>query len=118
MKTKQLAEYRKNLIQMREEILESLKVSQVASREYGGDDVPDIGDVSSTTYNRDVLYSLGETKRQTLLDIDIALDLLDNDEYAICQSCGDDIAPKRMEVRPFSRYCIDCKTDVERFGER
>lgn len=118
MEEKQIEEYRKKLMDMREELLAELKNSQEASREYADGEVPDIGDVSSATYNRDVLFSLGETQRQMLRDIDEALDLLEQGEYATCQSCGEDIAPKRMEVRPFSRYCIDCKTDVERFGER
>ena len=37
-------------------------------------------------------------------------------EYGICMECGEEISPRRMEVRPFSRYCIECKTDIEKFG--
>ncbi|HKK00723.1 MAG TPA: TraR/DksA C4-type zinc finger protein, partial [Desulfuromonadales bacterium] len=58
-----------------------------------------------------------ETQRRTLVDIDAALERVADGSYGICQRCEEPIAPRRMEVRPFSRYCIDCKTDVEKFGE-
>jgi DnaK suppressor protein len=47
----------------------------------------------------------------------VALDQIEKGEYGICMSCGEQISPRRMEVRPFSRYCIECKIDIEKFGE-
>ena len=88
-----------------------------ASRELGTDGVPDIGDMSSQTYSRDVLLNLNETQRRKILDIDAALERLAKGEYGICVRCEEEIPPRRMEVRPFSRYCVECKAEVEKFGE-
>ena len=63
------------------------------------------------------LFNVSETKRQRIQDIDVALEQIEKGEYGICMSCGEEISPRRMEVRPFSRYCIECKTDIEKFGE-
>ncbi len=117
MEQHELEQAKERLLKMRREVMKEVQESSAAAREMGQGDVPDIGDMSSNTYHRDVLLNLSETHRQKIRDIDAALDRLDTGEYGICMRCEEEISPKRMEVRPFSRYCIDCKTDVEKFGE-
>lgn len=113
----QLEQAKERLLQMRREVMKEVRNASATSREMGQDGVPDIGDMSANTYSRDVLLNLSESQRQKIRDIDVALDRLAQGQYGICARCGDEIAARRMEVRPFSRYCIDCKTDVEKFGE-
>lgn len=117
MDSQQIEEARKKLLKMRQETLQGVKDSHQACRELGQDGVGDIGDISSNTYSRDVLMNLGENQRQLIRDIDAALERIAQGEYGECLRCGEEIAPRRMEVRPFSRYCVDCKTEVEKFGE-
>ena len=106
-----------DLLKMRREVLYEVNSSYETCRELGQDGVPDIGDMSANTYSREVLMNLSETQRQKVRDIDAALERLSVGEYGVCASCGEEIAPRRMEVRPFSRYCIECKADIEKFGE-
>ena len=113
----QLEAARERLLRLRLEVMREVRNAVDTSREMGQNGVPDIGDMSANTYSRDVLLNLSENQRQKIRDIDAALERLAQGEYGICVRCGDEIAPRRMEVRPFSRYCIDCKTDVEKFGE-
>ena len=113
----QLEAARERLLRLRLEVMREVRNAPDASCEMGQDGVPDIGDMSANTYSRDLLLNLSENQRQKIRDIDVALERLAQGEYGICARCGDEIAPRRMEVRPFSRYCIDCKTDVEKFGE-
>jgi len=115
--SERFAEVKKILLQERQSLLREVSNSYEACREIGQDGVPDIGDMSSATYSRDVLFNVSETQRQRIHDIDVALEQIEKGEYGICMSCGEEISPRRMEVRPFSRYCIECKTDIEKFGE-
>lgn len=115
--TKRFAEVTKQLQKERQELLKEISNSYEACREIGQDGVPDIGDMSSAAYSRDVLFNVSETQRQRIHDINVALEQIEKGEYGICMSCGEEISPRRMEVRPFSRYCIECKTDIEKFGE-
>ena len=39
---------------------------------------------------------------------DAALLRIDNGEYGECLNCGEDIAPKRLELDPANPVCIDC----------
>jgi DnaK suppressor protein len=113
----QFAKVKEDLLKQRKELLQEVSNSYETCREIGQDGVPDIGDMSSLAYSRDVLFNLSETQRQRIHDIDVALDQIEKGAYGICMSCGEEISPRRMEVRPFSRYCIECKTDIEKFGE-
>jgi DnaK suppressor protein len=45
--------------------------------------------------------------QQSLRDIELG-------DYGICDVCGDRIALKRLKVRPVTRHCIDCKTEMEK----
>jgi len=118
MEKTEIEEARNRLLQMRRDAVQEVHEAGAASRELGQDGVPDIGDMSATTYSRDVLYNLSEVQRQRLLDIDAALERLERGEYGVCAECGEEIDPQRMKVRPFSRFCIECKTDLEKFGAK
>ncbi len=117
METDNLIKVKQNLLQMRKEILQEARNAHSASLTLGNDGVADIGDMSANSYQQDVLMSLGQTQRARIHDIDAALERVEQGVYGICASCEDPIAPRRLEVRPFSRYCIDCKTEIEKFGE-
>ena len=55
----------------------------------------------------------GRRRRQKLLQIDAALQRIEEDDYGYCQECGEDIAPARLEVDPTVRLCISCATAKE-----
>lgn len=42
-----------------------------------------------------------------------ALERIDNGVYGICDECGEDISFKRLEARPVTTKCIDCKENEE-----
>ena len=117
MEEEELQEIRKKLLKMREELLAEAEKSYEASQSLGKDGVPDIGDMSSNSYNQEVLMNLSEAQRGRVRDIDAALERMDNGVYGLCARCEEEIPTRRMEVRPFSRYCVDCKSEVEKFGE-
>jgi DnaK suppressor protein len=48
-----------------------------------------------------------------LKKIDEALERINNGTFGICESCGEEISLKRLEARPVTTLCIDCKTRQE-----
>ena len=115
--SKEFTQVKEQLLKQRKELLQEVSNSYEVCREIGQDGVPDIGDMSSAAYSRDVLFNVSETQRQRIHDIDVALEQIEKGEYGICMGCGEEISPRLMEVRPFSHDCIECKTDIEKFGE-
>jgi RNA polymerase-binding transcription factor DksA len=43
-----------------------------------------------------------------------ALELLETGEYGVCEECGEDIAPARLEWLPEARTCVGCQERRER----
>ena len=117
MDEEQLDAARQRLLEMREELVTGSLKAYAASQELGKDGVPDIGDMSSNSYTQEVLMNLSETQRARVRDIDAALERMDMGVYGLCARCEEEIPARRMEVRPFSRYCVECKSEVEKFGE-
>ncbi|RLB77738.1 MAG: hypothetical protein DRH06_03175 [Deltaproteobacteria bacterium] len=117
MEVVELAETREHLLQLRAEVLAESERAYAASQSLGKDGVPDIGDMSSNSYHQEVLMNLSETQRSRVRDIDAAIERMDKGVYGLCMRCEEEISARRMEVRPFSRYCVDCKAEVEKFGE-
>ncbi|NTW60937.1 MAG: RNA polymerase-binding protein DksA, partial [Nitrospirae bacterium] len=50
--------------------------------------------------------------------IDEASALIDVGSYGICESCGGQIGLKRLEARPVTTLCIECKTEQEENEKR
>jgi DnaK suppressor protein len=64
--------------------------------------------MASRTNNRELLL-IDQAKRQ-LEDIDQSLNRLETGTYGICQNCGGDIQPARLEVMPTAALCVDCQS--------
>ncbi|MFW6189831.1 MAG: TraR/DksA family transcriptional regulator [Planctomycetota bacterium] len=51
-----------------------------------------------------------------LEEIQHALEKLEDGTYGVCDDCGEEIAERRLEVRPFAARCVACKEQQERNG--
>ncbi len=51
-----------------------------------------------------------ERRRVEISQIDAALQRMEEDEFGYCVECGEDIAPKRLELNPAIARCVDCAT--------
>ena len=67
-------------------------------------------DAAAITSERTEVLGLVGTLKNQLSDVDAAVEKLDAGTYGVCESCGKDIGAARMEGRPTSRYCVDCKS--------
>ena len=59
------------------------------------------------------MLKLKGRERKLLAKIDEAIEKIDNGTYGICESCGEEINIKRLEARPVTTMCIECKTEQE-----
>ena len=51
-----------------------------------------------------------DRERKLINKIAVSIELIKQDEYGWCESCGVEIGIKRLEARPTATHCIDCKT--------
>lgn len=57
---------------------------------------------------------LEENRKTEIAQIDLALIKMSVGDYGVCESCGDDISPKRLRVLPWARLCVECARDFEK----
>ena len=56
---------------------------------------------------------LRERESRLIRKIETALQKIDEGDFGICESCGEDIPLPRLKARPVTAYCIECKTKME-----
>jgi DnaK suppressor protein len=105
---------RKLLLKEREQIIGDVKQIYESSQEVGQDGIQDIGDEAANVYNKQILLTLNENERLRLKEVDEALDRIVTGAYGICEECGELIGLKRLEVKPVAKYCVPCKTKLEK----
>jgi len=55
----------------------------------------------------------GQRREMMLREIASALKRIDDGGYGVCEGCDEPINPKRLEVDPTVRLCIDCASASE-----
>ena len=65
------------------------------------------GDLGTETFEREKDFSLLEQLEAEIGDLDAALRKIDEGTYGICEVCGTEIDPERLEAMPGTRTCIE-----------
>jgi DnaK suppressor protein len=70
---------------------------------------PDLGDQATAEMDRNFMLRLRGRERKLLKKIDEAVERIDQHVFGICDRCGDEIDIRRLEARPVTTMCIECK---------
>lgn len=105
------------LLAMKEQTLLEIKRSIKKGSEVSVGEEPtgDIYDQASSERDRELGLLLNDREREKLHSIDEALLRIAEGEYGICEECDEDIPMGRLKVLPFTRHCVKCKSDLEKF---
>lgn len=76
-----------------------------------------MADLGTDNYRRDFQLGLLSDGVDVLEMIDEALQRLEDSEYGICLDCGEPIPRKRLEAKPYAKYCTQCKSKREAMDE-
>lgn len=60
--------------------------------------------------------ALRDKNDRHLLDVEAAIQRLDDGTYGACIRCGRPIAAERLDALPWAAHCIDCQRIVGRRG--
>jgi DnaK suppressor protein len=105
---------KKNLLNMKKEILQHLAAENAEFHEIVEDTDPkDLADIASDDIDRRILEALGNQELKTLKLIENALARIENGRYGKCMRCDEKIPRERLEAIPYAVLCIKCKTSEE-----
>ncbi|PID45712.1 MAG: RNA polymerase-binding protein DksA [Proteobacteria bacterium] len=112
MERELVEKFRIQLEQKREDIIREADKT-LADMTDQNNNIPDPNDRATIESDRSFELRIRDRERKLLGKIEEALIRIEEGEYGICESCGDDINIKRLEARPVTTLCIDCKTRQE-----
>jgi DnaK suppressor protein len=93
-----------------DELLAQHRADQIQLREESVADAEDLSTRDSASHQQ---LSILEVRNQMRLQVEAALQRLDEGTYGICEDCLTPINEERLEAMPFARRCIDCQRHAE-----
>lgn len=105
---KALRTERKNLVHQLDELGAVESGDLKADLDFG----ESFADAAAVTAERTEVLGLVDSLKRQLENVDNALAHIAAGTYGTCDNCGKEIGADRMEFRPASVLCIDCKSQV------
>ncbi|HKJ50065.1 MAG TPA: TraR/DksA family transcriptional regulator [Gammaproteobacteria bacterium] len=103
--------FRQVLLDMKSELTRRIRTIDRDIRHEGMS--ADWSEQASERENDEVLESLGNNSEKELQMINYALKRIEDGNYLKCESCGGEIPEARLELLPFTPYCVDCAEKIE-----
>jgi len=94
-----------------------MKMAREATQEKIGTDIDDLKDdidLASSELDQSMVYRFRDRERNLLKKIEKALQKIEDGTYGVCENCEELIGLKRLEARPVTELCIDCKEEQEK----
>jgi DnaK suppressor protein len=60
------------------------------------------------------IVTVSEDLQQILVQVNAALERMNEGNYGTCLRCGKPIGEERLEAFPYVAYCIECQSLIER----
>lgn len=112
MEKEQLEQFRTQLLLKKQEIMNDAGKTMTEMTDQTTN-VPDPNDRATLESGRSFELRIRDRERRLLSKIDEAIARIDDSTYGVCEDCGEEIGLKRLEARPVTTLCIDCKTIQE-----
>ena len=109
MGEKQLEHFKKLLFAWKQQLMEEVDRT-VSHMKDEAANFPDPADRATQEEEFSLELRTRDRERKLIKKIDSTLELIENDDYGYCDTCGVEIGIRRLEARPTATQCIDCKT--------
>jgi len=113
MDQRKMKVFKESLLEKKQQILETFTKNKSYGREADGEATQDIADKAANSYTKEFLFSLSNSERELLQQVDEALVRIAERRFGVCASCDDAMNLKRLEAVPWARLCISCQEKQE-----
>ena len=87
-------------------------------RKDGGSAFPDPTDRATMESERNLTLRIRDRERKLKNKIEDALARIEDGTFGICEVCEEEIGFARLEARPVTTLCINCKSEQEQDEEK
>jgi DnaK suppressor protein len=112
MNKKKLQYFKKILTQQLEALQNKNRQTRVTTLAES-EQIPDFTDQATLESDIDMNIHIKERDSKLIIKIKQALERIEEGTFGICDQCGEEISEARMEARPVTTECIDCKREQE-----
>jgi len=109
---KQLEYFKKLLNEKLDELLNEANKT-VSGMSNTNENMPDPTDRASLESDRNFTLRIRDRERRLIGKIKEAFERIEDGSYGICESCQGPISEKRLQARPVTTLCIECKKKQE-----
>ncbi|GMQ99424.1 MAG: RNA polymerase-binding protein DksA [Zetaproteobacteria bacterium] len=109
----QLDKFREQLATWRKELDDGLNQTIQSMHQEEQTSFPDPTDQATVETDRNFDLRIRDRERKLIKKIDQAMNRIKDGGFGVCESCGGSISVKRLQARPVTTLCIDCKTSQE-----
>lgn len=109
MNDRQKEHFKRILLNWRDELMQEVDRT-VHHMQDEAANPPDPADRATLEEEFSIELRTRDRERRLIKKIDSTIELIANDDYGYCDSCGVEIGIRRLEARPTANKCIDCKT--------
>ena len=103
------------LIKQKNEIVNIVTKNREGENDLLNNNVGDNIDIAADSSERELLFTLNDSERRRLENINIALEKIDKKTYGICEDCKKPISSQRLKAIPHTKFCIKCSTRNESY---
>ena len=101
-------QYKAQLLSLRDEMTHRINAIEKDLHHEEHEIEKDFAEQATQLENDEVLNSLDNEAKATVMEIDKALLRIENNTYGICIECSEKINEKRLAIAPHSSLCITC----------
>ena len=79
-------------------------------------DLYSYAETGTDNFERETALNIATNESERLRDVNDALKRIETGTYGVCEGCEEPILKKRLEVFPSARYCVKCRSKLEKEG--
>ena len=114
MKKNKLNHFEVLLKSIRAEIVGDVEKAHYKINGNEAEQMADISDDAARSYGRKLQGDLEEHEWVKLQQVETALKKVEDGKYGTCEQCGHKILETRLEIMPYTEFCIQCLSEIEK----
>lgn len=114
MKKNKLKHFQSLLENIRTKIIGDVEKAHHNKKSSEVEQMADISDDAARSYGRKLQGDLEEHEWVKLKQVEAALKKVEDGEYGICEQCKQEILETRLEIMPYTEFCIHCLSEIEK----
>ena len=114
MKKNKLKHFQSLLENIRTKIVGDVEKAHHNKKSNEVEQMADISDDAARSYGRKLQGDLEEHEWGKIQQVEAALKKVEDGKYGTCEQCGHKILETRLEIMPYTEFCMQCLSEIEK----